>query len=409
MRDGRPLGLFEGFGIELEYMIVDRDTLAVKPLCDRLLEQVAGQRVSEVERGTLSWSNELVLHVVEFKTNGPAPRLAGLAAAFQDGVARANALLAPLGACLLPGAMHPWMDPARETRLWPYDNRPIYEAYNRIFDCRCHGWSNLQSTHLNLPFADDAEFGRLHAAIRLILPLLPALAASSPIVAGRATGALDNRLLFYRDNQKALPSITGQVVPEAVYTRAAYEQEILAAMYRAIAPLDPQGLLQEEWLNSRGAIARFERNTIEIRVLDIQECPLADLAVAGAIVAVLRALSAERWCGLARQQGMPLAVLAPLFVATAREGERARIGDGDYLACFGLPARPLSAGELWRHLAAEVATDIPEEYRPALQRILRHGPLARRILDALPAAFDQGHLRELYGRLARCLERGEMF
>ena len=35
---------------------------------------------------------------------------------------------------------------------------------------------------LNLPFSSDEEFGRLHAAIRLLLPLLPALAASSPLV-----------------------------------------------------------------------------------------------------------------------------------------------------------------------------------------------------------------------------------
>ena len=31
-----------------------------------------------------------------------------------------------------------------------------------------------------VPFADDAEFGRLHAAIRLALPIAPGIAASSP-------------------------------------------------------------------------------------------------------------------------------------------------------------------------------------------------------------------------------------
>jgi len=39
-------------------------------------------------------------------------------------------------------------------------------------------------------------------------------------------------------------------------------------------------VLQNEWLNSRGAIARFERDTIEIRVLDSQETPAAELAIA---------------------------------------------------------------------------------------------------------------------------------
>ena len=43
--------------------------------------------------------------------------------------------------------------------------------------------------HVNLPFADDAQFARLHAAIRLVLPLLPALAASSPIAEGSVIGS----------------------------------------------------------------------------------------------------------------------------------------------------------------------------------------------------------------------------
>ncbi len=38
------LHLFGGFGIELEYMIVDRETLSVLPVADRLL--VGGARGS---------------------------------------------------------------------------------------------------------------------------------------------------------------------------------------------------------------------------------------------------------------------------------------------------------------------------------------------------------------------------
>ena len=54
-----PLGLFEGFGIELEYMIVDRATLAVAPLADALLREGSGAVASELEVGELAWSNEL--------------------------------------------------------------------------------------------------------------------------------------------------------------------------------------------------------------------------------------------------------------------------------------------------------------------------------------------------------------
>jgi hypothetical protein len=86
---------------------------------------------------------------------------------------------------LLPTGAHPLMDPFTETRLWPHEHKEIYNLYNRIFDCRGHGWSNLQSTHLNLPFSGDAEFKKLHAAIRLLLPLIPALSASTPLLDGK--------------------------------------------------------------------------------------------------------------------------------------------------------------------------------------------------------------------------------
>ena len=409
MSDQTPLHLFEGYGIELEYMIVEKDSLAVKPVTDRVLQQVAGSIVNELEFGPLCWSNELVLHVIELKTNGPAPELAGLADQFQTGIWQVSEQLAALGGRLLGTAMHPWMDPHRETVLWPHANSPIYTAYNRIFGCQGHGWSNLQSMHINLPFADDSEFGRLHAAIRLVLPLLPALAASSPIVSGMATGLLDNRLEFYRNNQKMIPEIAGQVIPEAVFNRADYEEKILGATYRAIAPHDPQYVLQEEWLNSRGAIARFERNAIEIRVLDIQECPKADLAIAALTVALIRALCEQRWGLLRHQQEIAVAPLAELFRRTLRGGGDELVEETAYLAGFGVLERRISVADLWRRLYEQLEDEIPAEYRAPLELILDRGTLSQRILQALPQGFGRTELAGVYRQLADCLLQGEMF
>ena len=64
MSVARTLGLFEGFGIEIEYMIVDADTLMVRPVADELLKAVAGTYEMEVDRGRLCWSNELALHLI---------------------------------------------------------------------------------------------------------------------------------------------------------------------------------------------------------------------------------------------------------------------------------------------------------------------------------------------------------
>jgi hypothetical protein len=67
--------LFEVTGIELEYMVVDRDTLKVLPIVDKLFEDVTGKITSDVERGDVEWSNELVSHVVELKTAKPTKKI----------------------------------------------------------------------------------------------------------------------------------------------------------------------------------------------------------------------------------------------------------------------------------------------------------------------------------------------
>ena len=51
---------------------------------------------------------------------------------------------------------------------------------------------------------------------------------------------------------------------------------ILKPVY-GTAQYDPEGILQEEWVNAR-ALPDFDRNTGEIRVIDAQETPFADLA-----------------------------------------------------------------------------------------------------------------------------------
>jgi glutamate---cysteine ligase / carboxylate-amine ligase len=182
--DSKTLGIFEGYGIELEYMIVNQQTLAVMPVTDKVIQEVTGEITGDAELGDMGWSNELVLHVIEIKTNGPSKKLSHLPTKFHDQVKHINDILKGMGGKLMPTAMHPWMNPYEEMKLWPHDNSPIYDAYNRIFDCRGHGWANLQSMHINLPFKDDEEFGKLHAAVRLVLPIFAAIAASSPIVEG---------------------------------------------------------------------------------------------------------------------------------------------------------------------------------------------------------------------------------
>ena len=412
MSETAHLHLFAGFGIEMEYMIVDAKDLRVRPFADRVLRDGAGGIVNEIERnaplGPMAWSNELVEHVIEVKTNGPAPTLAGLGDRFFAEVQALNAALAKDGARLLPTAMHPLFDPAKETSLWPHDDTAIYRAYDRIFSCKGHGWSNLQSVHINLPFFDDAEFGRLHAAIRLVLPLLPALAASSPVYAGQHHGLMDSRLEFYRQNQRAVPELTGDVIPEPVFTHSQYEDVIYAKIRRAIAPHDPDGILDATWLNSRGAIARFDRNAIEIRLLDIQESPRLDAAVIALVVSVVKALAEERWAPLKTLKAWSSKPLKEQFLKALKDGDQAPVADRAYLKALGFPGSgPIpTAGAVWRHLAhdlAEAEGFYVAGVLPDVEELLRRGCLARRILEALGPQPSEARILTVYRQLAETL------
>lgn len=406
-----PFRIFEVTGVELEYMIVDAETLDVRPVADRLLAAVGGGYELEVALGPISWSNELALHVIELKTTEPVPSLQGLAGLFQEHVGRVERELQAFGARLLPGGMHPWMAPDRELRLWPHEANDIYAAFDRIFDCRGHGWANLQSVHVNLPFDGDEEFGRLHAAIRVVLPILPALAASSPYADGEATGLMDTRLEAYRHNARRVPSVSGRVIPERAFTQADYEDRLLGTIYRDLAPLDPAGVLRHEWVNARGCIARFDRMSIEIRVIDVQECPQADLAVTTAVTGAVAALADGRWVGLDELRAWPEDRLEAIMLDCIRAADEARVTDPAFVRAFGYPGSvPCRARDLWQHLIdACVASAARDEGRSFYRTYAAQGCLARRLRAGAGSAAARDGLVPLYRRLADCLAAGEVF
>lgn len=400
----RP-GLFQAYGVEIETMIVDAETLAVKPVADALMEAVAGGPESEVDRGDLAWSNELVLHVLEVKTNGPAESLEGLATAFHASMMEANEVLAPMGARLLPGPVHPWMDPLTETVLWPHEYTQVYHTFDRIFSCSGHGWANLQSTHLNLPFGDDEEFGRLHAAIRLILPLIPALSAASPYLDGRRAGHLDARLAAYRSNARRVPSVTGRVVPEPAFTQAEYEERILGTIYRDLEPHDPEGVLRYEWVNARGAIARFDRGAVEIRVIDAQESPAADLAVVAAVTAAVRALTTGPLAERDPREDPSTDELAGVLDEVITRGDEARVRAPALIDVLGMSGEP-TAGDVWRALLHRAPpTDLEDVSTRALEVILAEGPLARRLVARGGDEPSRDELRNVALSLCDALDR----
>lgn len=407
----KNLGLFEGFGVELEYMVVDKDSLRAKPIVDEVIKEVAGEYVSDYEEEEIAWSNEIVLHVLELKTNGPSNTLVGLDKKFHQHVIRINKILEKYNSELLPSGAHPLYDPYKETKLWPHESNPVYESYNRIFDCRGHGWSNLQSNHINLPFANDEEFGKLHAAIRVLLPIIPAISASTPVLDSKYTGYLDSRLEVYRKNQIKIPSITGRVIPEQVFSKVDYEEKILNKIYKDISPFDSNGILQYEWLNSRGAIARFDRNTIEIRVVDIQENTKTDLALVGLFCLLLKELINEKNVSINELQKFHENELSNIFLSNIKYAENTLLNNLSFLEIFGI-RKKVTANELWQHIFANISFDssiISEEELEPIKTILQKGTLATRIKKSLGNDLSNNNIIDIYKQLSNSLLSNEMF
>ncbi|MFT4840385.1 MAG: carboxylate-amine ligase [Planctomycetota bacterium] len=407
----QPFGMFEVWGIEIEYMIVDRTSLDVRSIADLVLRDASAGNdwVADISDGGIDWSNELVNHVIELKCAQPVVSLAGLASEFERSLKRLQQVLNKHDACLMPGGMHPWMVPATEARLWPHEGNEIYSAYDRMFDCKRHGWANLQSMHINLPFANASEFAQLMAAIRLVVPLVPALAASSPIYENRNGRRLDCRLAFYRGNSSKVPSMAGEIVPEAIFDMDEYRAAVLAPISRELRAHEaPPELLARDWLNARGAIARFDRMAIEIRVADAQENPYADLAIAAAVGTLVRNLVEQSGSSLAAQQSYANAPLVNLFKSTIRHGPEAELPPGYAQLFGGASSQTQSAGALCHRLLTN-RFDGPVELEEPLRNILMTGTLAQRLRRSIGPDYDHRDIQTTYRRLCQCLAEGHSF
>lgn len=401
--------LFEVFGIELEYMLVDSKTGKIEASVDELMKLKAGKIVSDVDNDDIEWSNELAAHVIEIKTNGPTSNLKSLDQKFHKNITEINDLLNNKNLQLWPTASHPLMNPEKEMKLWQHSYSEVYALYNRIFDCRGHGWSNVQSMHINLPFYDDSEFEKLHAAIRILLPILPGLSASSPILDGKSTGNKDSRMKFYLSNQKQIPEMTGKVIPEQVFSYEEYKTKIFDPINTAISPYDEDHILEHHFLNSRGAIARFDRNAIEIRVLDLQECPLADIAIASFIVEILKDLVDENYSTLEEQKQWHEDSLFEILNQSIEHAENAVVQNKAYLNLFGIDAESMSIKNIFNQLFSKVSSKLSAEHASAIALILEHGSLSTRILKAIQNDFSERNILKLYQNIGVALSENKLF
>ena len=169
-------------------------------------------------------------------------------------------------------------------------------------------------------------------------------------------------------------------------------------------------MLRHEWVNARGAIARFDRGAVEIRVIDAQECPAADLAVLAAVTALVRALAVGPLSERTRSDDPDTESLAELFGRAVEHGDRARVDHPELLRILGRPPEPVALGSLWRALLDRHPPEDPAgEWTGTLETLLSEGPLGRRLVRAAGDDPDPGTLRALARSLCACLEENALF
>ena len=219
----------------------------------------------------------------------PAEDLASLEQQLKAGVRKFHTMFR--GRYQLLGlGMHPTMT-LGQTAVWDHDEGEYYDAYHRLFDLRQHGWLNIQALQINLSYEGEKDLVAGYNRIRSLLPYLIAVTASSPMVEGTLMPAEDNRLLYYRANQEAMPAVCHGIIPPAIHRIRDYT-DALDRIYADLRSRDA-GILCEEWVNSAGLIVRFSRKCLEIKALDEQECIHADMAVCAFVRSLVRCRSLE--------------------------------------------------------------------------------------------------------------------
>jgi len=278
------LGPDQTVGTEHEYSINDADFKPL-PINDHLIKALTGDFYIEALYGGIALGKELQKHVLEMRTLGPHRDLAILEKEMLGGMKSVYTAFEGKYKFLGLG-MHPLLH-LDETTYWDHGEREYFDEFHRVFDIRKHGWLNIQALQINFPYMSEPDFVKKFNRIRSLIPYLVAITAASPFVEGERTGSVDNRVLHYKENQKKIPLICNDLIPEKLTSIKEY-QDIQERIYVELRNEGAE-LLCNEWINSRGVITRFSRKCLEIKAMDEQECVRSDLGVTAFTRALLKA------------------------------------------------------------------------------------------------------------------------
>jgi carboxylate-amine ligase len=224
---------------------------------------------------------------------------------------------------------------------------------------------------------------------------LPAISASSPIFDGAVGPNVDNRLHFYKLNQREIPSIVGDVIPDDVASFSQYRKEVIGGYSQDLTAAGAgKTLLSKEWVNSRGIIFRFDRSAIEVRVMDEQECVKSDVALSCFIRAALRGLISTK------AEPLPHQLLVRDFNSVIANGLNAKV----------LHPKGKTARQVCQHffkIALENAEEDEKKYLWLVKKRIEEGSLSELIRSSVLKKAQKTDLKEAilsnYLTLIKCL------
>ncbi len=390
------------------YSIVHRDTLEALPIAAEVLEAIRAATTTGTKT-TVEWRLSTAEHLIQLEpVKGSRPSQA-LARRISAKLAKADRVLQGSNAMLLPTGAHPLLR-AVDARPTIGAGDPFELLPESSFDRHVHGHINSPTLRVGMPFEGDEEFTKLHAAVRVLLPIIPALTASSPFLEGRLTGYKGSRALSMVEAYRSHPSLLGSVVPEAVFLQEDYDRIVLTPIALAFAQRSEGADPDPEALNARAAVAFFDRGVLELRVMEPQEHPAMDLALVEFVRVVLKAMMTGRWVSSYLQRAWTEQDLEAVYMDVIKDAGITLFPNREYLMMFGLLNQDeMTAGMFWQHLFVKVYEDLSDEARTLVGHILEHGCLARRILQSAGPDASEQDIKRVYSELAQCLVQGRNF
>jgi gamma-glutamyl:cysteine ligase YbdK (ATP-grasp superfamily) len=384
-------------GPEHEFSLVNQE-LKPLPVSDKIIKSYFGKINNFVEQPTFTFGKELQLHVMELKANSPFKSPTEFEETMQSAVNTLSGIVEKHGAWLLGTGMHPLLQ-LKDTRIWSHYHKKIYQEFGKFFNLNQHGWLNIQSFHLNLSYQTEADGIQIHNQLANLSAYLPAIAASSPIYEGKTGPDIDNRLQFYKINQKEIPTITGEVIPEYVSSFSQYKHDVIEQYSKDLALAGASKIvLNREWINSRGVIFRFDRRALEVRVMDEQECIKSDVALSCFVRASIRGLIALK------AELLPHDLLVKDFNMIVKDGLKAQVSSP-----YGKTARQVCTHYL--NLAFEYADGDEKKYLWILKKRIEKGSLSEIIRNRVLKRAEKTDFHEavvnVYSTLINCLSDNE--